>query len=213
MNKLLLLSVLFAKLFTGCTTMAIYTDADESVNFNKFKTYAWSPQKHIHQYKNRKFDNDIVENRIQTNVMAELNRRGLQLDTANPDLILDFDIMTEKKVKQDLEPVYIGSPYYFRGFNNYRGYRYRNNFYDYGGWNNYYGYNYGYTMGYRSVNIPYKEGTVIIDMVDADANKLVWKGYAVGELTDPDTFSKELPIDIQEMFEEFPLAIKKRRDK
>jgi hypothetical protein len=209
MNRILLMSALMATLFTRCTTMAIYTDVDKSVNFKNYKTYAWSPQKHIHKHKNQKFDNDIIEKRIQTNVMDELNKRGLKLDTTNPDIILDFDIMTEKKVKQDIEPVYINSPYYYRGFNNYNGYRYRNNFYNYGGWNNYYSYGYGYNMGYRTVNIPYKEGTVIIDIVDADANKLVWKGYAIGELTDPDTFEAELPRDIGKMFKEFPVKVKR----
>jgi hypothetical protein len=209
MNRLLIVSALLFSLCTGCSTMYIYTDVDKSANFKNYKKYAWSPQKHIHKHKNQKFDNDIIEKRIQQYVMDELNNRGLKLDTANPDIILDFDIMTEKKIKQDMEPVYINSPFYFRGFNNYNSYRYRDSFYNYGGWNNYYNYGYGYHIGYRSVNIPYKEGTVIIDIVDADANKLVWKGYAVGELVDPETFESGLQLDIHKMFKEYPNKSKK----
>jgi hypothetical protein len=200
-------------MLTGCImNMSINTSIDRKANFKKYKKYAWSPNKYIHKTVNQKYDNDIIESNIQTAVMNELNDRGLRLDTANPDIILDFDIMTEKKVRQDFEPIYRSSPYYYNGFSGYSGYNYGNSYYNYGGWNNYNNMGYGYTIDYRTVNTPYKEGTVIIDVVDAALNKLVFKGYATGELTDPSSFESELQLDIHKIFDQFPIKVVTKKE-
>ena len=53
----------------------------------------------------------------------------------------------------------------------------------------------------------YKEGTLLIDMIDASSNRLVWQGSALAEVTpgmDPDKRDKRINHIIHEMLEHFP---------
>ena len=59
--------------------------------------------------------------------------------------------------------------------------------------------------------VPYEAGTLVIDVVDARTNRLIWRGWAqdaVGEmLTDQDTMARQIDEAIARMFEEFPRAL------
>jgi Domain of unknown function (DUF4136) len=47
------------------------------------------------------------------------------------------------------------------------------------------GHNYdAYWLGTAATTYQYKEGTLIIDLMDADTNKLIWRGWAVAVLED-----------------------------
>lgn len=47
------------------------------------------------------------------------------------------------------------------------------------------GHNYdAYWLGTTATAYQYKEGTLIIDLMDADTNKLIWRGWAVAVLED-----------------------------
>lgn len=190
--------VVLAVFLSSCMQMSIYSDRDKDINFNKYKTFAWLPHPHTYLKKGNAIDNDIVENNIVKYVSKELINREMRLDTAHPDVVMDFDIMTEKKVKQIQTPAYYNSGFYYYG----GGYRRR-------GWNNYNNNRWAYNMGYRTENIAYKEGTLTIDMVDHSSKKLIWKGYALGEIIDIESFENELPAEVRDMFREYPVKTKK----
>lgn len=51
----------------------------------------------------------------------------------------------------------------------------------------------------------YKEGTLMIDMFDANTKSLIWRGASSGTLSgNPDKNTKELDKDVHKMFEHFP---------
>jgi hypothetical protein len=81
------------------------------------------------------------------------------------------------------------STYYGTGYSGYYGY----------GWGYrpyyYYGAPYAYYGGYTPVGKEhYKEGTIIIDLIDARTHKVVWRGYGVTEMNDdPKKNMKDLP--------------------
>jgi hypothetical protein len=176
----------------GCVQMNIYSDVDTTTNFKRFKTFAWLPHEHNHVHKEFQFDNDIVENNIIRNVNNELFARGFQLNNDDPDILLEYDIMTDKKVRQQQVAIQNNPNYYYRPRYNRR-------------WNTYSSQNWAYNMNYRTINIPYVEGTLTIDIIEKQHNRLVWKSYAVGELTDIESFERELPKDIHKMFNRLPI--------
>lgn len=190
-NLSLLLFFIFA---SGCMQMSIYSDRDKTINFKKYKTFAWLPHVHTYLKKGNTIDNDSVENKLINYVNNELMNRGMRLDTTHPDVVMDFDIMTEKVVRQIQSPGYFNSNYYFYG----GGYGSR-------GWNSYNNNIWSYNLGYRTQNIVYREGTLTIDMVEHSSKKLIWKGYALGEVADIESFKNELPDGIRKMFRKYPI--------
>ena len=50
----------------------------------------------------------------------------------------------------------------------------------------------------------YQEGTLVIDLVDAKANSLVWRGTAAAETSGPNRSGEKLAAVVQKLFAEFP---------
>lgn len=194
-NTLILLAII--GLCTGCATMDIGSQADPNTNFSNYQTYAWLHRDRASHKNDSRFNNEIIEGEIMEYSCQTLDRRGLKLDTLKADLLLDYNIATTEKVKQVEEPVY-GSYYPRR--------RYYYNPYSTGGWM-YYPYYTGpttYISGYRTVDVPYKEGTIIIYAIDAKTNKMVWQGWAEGEVENASSFQKSLKKNVKAILKKFP---------
>jgi hypothetical protein len=50
----------------------------------------------------------------------------------------------------------------------------------------------------------YKEGTLLLDLVDADVKQLIWRGTAVGAVYNPRDMEARILEAVTELFEEFP---------
>jgi hypothetical protein len=68
---------------------------------------------------------------------------------------------------------------------------------------------YGYTTGSHPPEIiEYEQGTLVVDVVDARTNRLVWRGWAQdGVITeDQDRLHRQLDDGVPRMFERFPFV-------
>jgi hypothetical protein len=74
------LAIVGSLFFDSCALTA-HVQKDASVNFNQFKTFAWS-QNHA-MNPNSRFDNDIVKANIQKEINTDLAQKGWVL---NPDI-------------------------------------------------------------------------------------------------------------------------------
>lgn len=87
-----------------------------------------------------------------------------------------------------------------------------NTFYD--GWGGGWGYRGFGGMGVGSATTTvstYLEGTLVIDMYDAKTKQLLWRGHAVGEISDkPDKTEKTLNKATEKLFEKFPPGLEKK---
>jgi len=66
---------------------------------------------------------------------------------------------------------------------------------------------YGQDWLNRNTNVrEFREGTLIIDLMDAKTNNLVWRGWAVNFLDEdrPDQLEDQFKIAIKKIFEKFP---------
>jgi hypothetical protein len=72
------------------------------------------------------------------------------------------------------------------------------------------GYGYGYygCCGYNNITITeYTEGTVIVDLVDPDNNKLVWRGSGVADVSDnPRKYLRDLGRIVPKIVNKIPVA-------
>ena len=55
------------------------------------------------------------------------------------------------------------------------------------------------------MEVPYKEGTLTILVIDRKTNSLVWKGWAVGTVTDEQPYQRQLENSIKRIFKTFPV--------
>jgi hypothetical protein len=64
------------------------------------------------------------------------------------------------------------------------------------------------TEGCSVPTIPYEAGTLVIDVIDARTNRLIWRGWAqqavAGMLNNQDTMARQIDEAVARMFAEFP---------
>jgi hypothetical protein len=71
---------------------------------------------------------------------------------------------------------------------------------------NYYGYWYPWTNVYE-----YKEGTLILDMVDREQKQLLWRGWATDVLADRSRLNEQITNSVQKLLERYPPGAGKER--
>ena len=59
-------------------------------------------------------------------------------------------------------------------------------------------------VGYRTRQIPFKEGTVVITVIDRKQNRLIWRGWGTSCIQDPYNFKDELESKIYAIFKRYP---------
>jgi hypothetical protein len=165
-----LLGFVIAFSFTTAATARVDVDFDETVNFSKYKTYAWragTPSK-----------DPLMEKRIQNAVETQLNTKGLVKRENGADLyvITHASSKTEKQV--NVNNLGYADPRW-------------------GGWDRW---------GPTTVNVyEIETGTLIVDLLDASKNELVWRGVATKTLSEnPQKIAKLINKVVKKMFKKFP---------
>jgi len=174
--------------FTSCS-VTTHVETAAGVNFSNYKTFGWANGNG--EKKEDSADNDIVDNNIKNAISMQLKNKGWKETTQAPDVILDYNVMVEKKVNQVSEPVY-NYPYTHYYYNRRR-----------------HGMNYMYypndLMGYHTYNVPFKQGTLTVNMIDAKTNKLIWEGAAQGDVSSKTVTTGEMQTDVTSIFKKFNL--------
>jgi len=182
----LLVAIVSALFFTSCS-VATHVETAAGVNFDNYKTFGWANVNEERKKDNA--GNDIVDDNIKNAISKQLEDRGWKETTQNPDVILDYCVMVEKKNNRVSKPVYSYpyTQYYYNGWRRRRGYMYYPND----------------LLGYRTYNIPFKQGTLTVNMVDAKTNKLIWQGSARSEVSNKTVTSGEMQTDVMSIFKKF----------
>lgn len=173
---------------TGCSTMTSHADWDTTANFAALKTYSWAPGQQPLTGDPRIDHNVLLDERVRQAVDDVLGSRGYQKNETNPDFWISYQAAIESKISATTMPSYgYATPYA-----NYHGMSH----YDYAGWDT------GSTMVTQ-----YDEGSIIIDVADAKARKLIWRG-TVSDVVNPSRTpaKRQQKIDeaITKVFADFP---------
>ena len=172
----------------GCGSAA-HIEKDKTANFKNYKTYTW-----IDKENNDKVRNEIAAQNLKSIVNDELQKNGFREVKHNPDLLLSYDLLVERSVKEQSDPVY--SRPYSRVYYNPNTRRYGTIYYP------------SQFLGYDSYTTPVKEGTVSISMVDANTDKTVWQGWTTDELNSNQFSSKEVQKNVRSIFKKFDIVNK-----
>jgi hypothetical protein len=176
-------TVLTLSVLSACTSYNYYTAAINKTNLTNYHTFAWMPSADTS-------DNNMnyaqVDATIKEVATAALVSKGLSETQHRPDLIVSYAAKVGVGTKTD---------YYYGGF--YPGWGVG---FGWGwGWRGRWGWGYpyygvgGYPAEYADKE-HYKEGTLIIDLVDSHTHKIVWRGFGVGEVHhNPRKTIKDLP--------------------
>ncbi len=177
-----------AFILNSCTTTA-HIERDESANLSNYKTFAW-----IDKENKDKLKNEIAEQNLKNSVTAELQKNGYTEVKTNPDLLLTYDLLIEKGVREQSEAVYSrpNSRIYYNPYTR----RYASIYYP------------SQFLGYDNYTTPVKEGTVSISMMDAKTDRTIWQGWTKEELDGNYFSSKEVQKNVKSIFKNFEVAAK-----
>lgn len=172
--------------FTGCTTIDVSTDYALEQDFSQYRVYQWHPDGITQNAALDAMGGDIFAARIKRVTEETLAARGMR-QGPDPDFYVNYSVITEERVS-------------INTYNTYGGYG--------PGWG-YYGYGYGAwgVGGSQTLVNYYTEGAIVIDVVDAASNQLVWRGTADSVLDpslSPIKKEQELRQALSKMFENFP---------
>lgn len=176
----------------SCGSVA-HIEKDETANFSNYKTFAWVNSSETESDSTQKTVS-LTEQKVRKAVNSELAREGWREVKNKPDLLLSYDVLVEKSVKEDNNPVY-SRPYTRYLYNpytrRYAAIRYPSQF-----------------LGYDYDQYEVREGTVTITMVDAKTNKTVWQGWTTDEVNSRNLTSKEIESSVKTIFRKFDVAAK-----
>lgn len=177
-----ILSAAFAVcLLSGCETVSVSTDYDHAAPFGSYKTYTLAPPAHGQTL------SPSSEAALRDALRTELAARGIhevQGKQADLDVVRHVFIQERASVQQ----------YTDWGYGRYGLWPY-----GYG----YYGMWPGAPQTYTSV-YQYREGTMIIDFVDAKTKKLVFRGIGTAIVGDPQANAAKIREGVAKMMQGFP---------
>ncbi|WP_345211574.1 DUF4136 domain-containing protein [Mucilaginibacter gynuensis] len=180
------LLILCISVLSACSNYRYYTAAKNKTNFGSYRTFGWVRMKQPDNNPQKIYSNDIAFENIKDAANDALKAKGLTLQDDQPDLYVNYTAMTGRGYKTQYYSPYYGGFYGGGwGWGGWGGWGYRP-FYG-GGW----GWG-GYGGGYAD-RVPFREGTIIIDLIDRKTGKMVWRGYGVGELRNPQKAINDLP--------------------
>ncbi|MEO5995297.1 MAG: DUF4136 domain-containing protein [Chitinophagaceae bacterium] len=182
----LVMAALFSMAIMGCGTTA-HVEKDDAVNFKNYKTYSWVSEKEK-SLKDR-HSNNLIDSHVKAAVAKELQKNGWVETRSAPQVLLDYDIMVEDNVKKDNNPLY--SRPYSRYYYNPVTRRIISFYYP------------SQLMGFESSEIPYKEGTLTLHMIDNSTNKLIWQGWSSDEVASRNFSTKELNSRVRAILKKF----------
>jgi len=169
-KRIVLTAVFFQLMAWTVLAQKVEVDYDHSINFLKYKTYAWkvgTPAK-----------NPLMDARIIQAIDNQMILKGLtKVDEGKADLMIVYHAAVDYETQLNT----VGMGY---------------------GWG-YYG---GTTTTYVD-KIPV--GTLLVEMGDPQAKKMVWRAQGTSDLSDkPEKITKKIDKTVEKMFKKFPPELK-----
>jgi hypothetical protein len=178
-------------LLASCAPTA-HIKKDENADFGQYKTFAWIDKDGEGKH-DRNRSNDLTEQKVREAVSKELEKSSDWKESKNhPDILLSYDVLVERTTQQRSDPVY--SQPFSRTFYNPYSRRVINVYYP------------SRFVGYDEYNVPSKEGTITISMIDAKTDKTVWQGWATDEVNSKNLTNKEIQNSVRAIFRKFDIA-------
>ncbi|WP_191906463.1 DUF4136 domain-containing protein [Hymenobacter baengnokdamensis] len=197
-NLLLGLALACGAGLSACTS-AVNVEQRADVNFSKYRTFDFADTEvKTNGDHNPLLRSPIAQDHIKQAIASELAKRGLRQVDSNPDFLITthtYVEQAERTVTDNLPPAGYAYPYAMS---------YRGRFLpiNYGAW---------YTPAYYQTahTEQYREGTLVLDFIDARTNNLVWRGSIADPVDDPARLGSDFSKAAKEILDKFPAGDKK----
>ncbi len=158
MRRLLLMVGVALLVGSGSALASTHSDYTKSFPLQTLKTFEFKDQRRISR--DPLANNAIWANNVKDAIRRNLAEHGIvEATSGNPDFFVAFYVGLADRY--DMQYLDYGMPVFHRGFRT--------------GW-------WGWPRGYDAWAVPYTQSTVIIDVIDAHSNQLVWRGHDVDTL-------------------------------
>jgi hypothetical protein len=161
----------------------IVVNQDPAADFTLYRTYAYVQPLST----DRNGARSVLSAFLMNATSGQMDSRGLRQVDSNPDLLVDFVVATQEKIQSRSQPTTSVSMHRGRG--------------GAGTWG-------GYSAGMSTTSVTQTtEGTLAIDLIDANRNQLIWEAAATGRVTDKvrENLEEVSNAAVADMFERFPL--------
>jgi len=184
MMKAWILVLPFLALLAGCAPFSVRYDYDARASFAGYRTWAWAPEG---ERPKAKVPNDpIMDRRVHRLVDQALGARGFQPAQGAPaDFLVAYRPVYQDRVVQtytEMGPAW--------------------------------GYGWGRPWGYGSAIEEvqrFREGTIVLEILDARSGQVVWQAAAEGALNgldSPQDAEEQVGEAVRKMLEHFPPPVK-----
>lgn len=200
------LIILTVSVLSACTTYNYYKAGTDNLRLNRYRTFAWLPNQRQSTAQgnnaypgsnNAYFKNDIASQKIKEAAIAALENKGLRLQNNHPDLLVRYSTLVDRGTRVDYYSPYWGYPGIYGGW----GFGW--------GWRRpYWGLGWGYPYGgpVYADQEHFKEGTIVLDLIDTRTQQIIWRGFGVGELHhNPEKTINDLPKVVDGIFRQLPV--------
>ncbi|MFH6768879.1 DUF4136 domain-containing protein [Gaetbulibacter aquiaggeris] len=184
--KTIPLLVILLLVVTSCSSIRVATDYDKNANFDNFKTFAF-----FKTGIDKAEINDLDKRRILRAIESELLAKGFT-KSETPDLLISLFTKSNQRVDVYNNTWGMGA-------------------WGWGGWGPWGGFGPGWGWGYNQPSVSTStEGTLFIDLIDANKKELVWQGMGTGYLS-RNMDKKEALIKefVSKIMEKYPPGAKK----
>jgi hypothetical protein len=161
-------------------SMVANSHFDRSVDFQVYRTFALLEPQMVNTSADPNLYEPLLDRRMRDAIAAELVKKGLTPDAENPDLLVAYDVSVAQGAAS-------AAP-------------------DFG-----YAYWFGYRFNYATADFPdyrpvaqYTPGTMLIDLISASTNELVWRGVADGGIVVTQTDESRIRRSIISILAQYP---------
>jgi len=192
----------------SCNTIynAVSVNYDDSIDFSKYKTFAWLPDKA--DTINTPYNNQLIRKNIRKYFGQCMSDRAYSLDRKHPDLLMQLVIRNSTKkitVNNYTSSYYNSPPLIESSYNS----TYNDDYYS-----DYSVYDYDYLNDLEYSADPketYVNGAISLNIIDRETKKIVWSGTAKGNIYDPAEIDLDLHPAVHRLLNEYPVKPLVRR--
>jgi hypothetical protein len=162
---------------SACATMAIITEHDPNAPLQAMRTYHWA-QEHPLGVDDPRIDTARVHRAIRDAIDTVLQDGGYEPRTTNPDFVVDYHAVVEHRMVEALARIHPGDETEL------------------------------VSVGpEEEYGREYDEGSLIVDFLDPETKRVVWRGLARDEVNwrlTPDEIDERIRKAVQKILSRFP---------
>ena len=159
----------------------VYVEQDNTANLSGLRTFAWvSPP--IGPVNNPILDSQILEERVQRAVVADLTARGFTqvASDQSPDFTVTYHTVSKQKLESSGASFAIG-------------------------FGSYYPYGFGNVFVPVGTNVQSRDqGTLMLDIIDSRSKRLVWRGWTKDWISQDNYSDQAVAQDVHKILAKFP---------